>query len=211
MKWSQRYYLFFCKLVNQSNFKSMKYNLSEINEIIRNRRTIFPEQFSERKVHKEIIINLLENARWAPNHGMTQPWYFKIFYREGISKFIEFHSQNINEKFTEEKFEKLKSRAEKSSAIIAIGLRRQVSEKIPEVEEVEAVACAVQNMFLTATAHGIAFYWGTGGLTYSEEMKIFLGLKEKDKCLGLIFLGYPAVEWPKGQRRPVEYFSEWVE
>lgn len=189
----------------------MKYNLSEINEIIRNRRTIFPEQFSQRKVHKEIILNLLENARWAPNHGMTQPWYFKIFFGEGIKKFIEFHSQKLSEKFTNEKFEKLKGRAERASAIIAIGMRRQISEKIPEIEEVEAVACAVQNMFLSATAYGIAFYWGTGGLTYTEEMKKFIGLNEKDKCLGLIFLGYPSVEWPKGQRRPVEYFTEWVE
>lgn len=189
----------------------MQYNLSEINEIIRNRRTIYPEQFSTRKVHKEIIQNLLENARWAPTHGMTQPWFFKIFMGNGLLKFIEFHSQNINEKFTAEKFEKLKSRIEKASAIIAVGMKRQPTEKIPEIEEAEAVACAVQNMFLTATAHGLAFYWGSGGLTYSEEMKSFLGMKEKDKCLGLIFLGYPSIEWPQGQRRPVEYFTEWVE
>lgn len=189
----------------------MKYNLSEINEIIRNRRTIYPEQFSERKVHKEIILNLLENARWAPTHGMTQPWFFKIFYGEGIKKFIDFHSENINDKFDGQKLEKLKGRADKASAIIAIGMRRQATGKIPEIEEVEAVACAVQNMFLTATAHGIAFYWGSGGLTYSEEMKNFLGLKSIDQCLGLIFLGYPSIEWPKGQRRPVEYYTEWVE
>lgn len=189
----------------------MKYNLSEINEIIRNRRTIYPEQFSSRSVPKEIILNLLENARWAPTHGLTQPWHFKIFFGNGILKFIQFHATHTNEKFTTEKFEKFKSRAEKASGIIAICMRRQASEKIPEVEEIEAVACAVENMFLTATAYGIAFYWGSGGLTYSTELKEFLGLKEKDKCLGLIFLGYPAIEWPKGQRKPVEYFSEWIE
>lgn len=189
----------------------MQYNLSEINEIIRNRRTIYPEQFSERKVHKEIILNLLENARWAPTHGMTQPWFFKIFFDEGKKKFVEFHSQNIDEKFNPEKFEKLKSRAERVSAIIAICMKRQPTEKIPEIEEVEAVACAVQNMFLTATAHGIAFYWGSGGLTYTDKMKIFLGLKDKDKCLGFIFLGYPAVKPPMGQRKPMEYYTEWVE
>ncbi len=189
----------------------MKYNLSEINEIIRNRRTIYPEQFSLRKVPKEIINALLENARWAPNHGLTQPWFFKIFYGEGIKKFIQFHSASLTDKFDSQKFEKLKQRAEKTSAIIAICMKRKPAEKFPEIEDVESVACAVQNMFLTATAYGLAFYWGTGGLTYTPEMQNFLGLREKDKCLGLIFLGYPAVEWPKGQRRPVEYYSEWVE
>lgn len=189
----------------------MQYNLSEINDLIRSRRTIYPEQFSERKVHKEIILNLLENARWAPTHGLTQPWFFKIFCNEGKKKFVDFHRQNINEKFNQQKFEKLKSRAERASAIIAVCMKRQETEKIPEIEEVEAVACAVQNMFLTATAHGIAFYWGSGGLTYSEEMKNFLGLKNKDKCLGFIFLGYPSEKLQKSQRRPVEYYTEWVE
>ena len=193
------------------NCTKMQHNLSEINEIIRHRRTVYPEQFSERKVHKEIILNLLENARWAPTHGLTQPWFFKIFFGNGIKKIVDFHSQNINEKFNQQKFEKLKSRAEKASAIIAVCMKRQETEKIPEIEEVEAVACAVQNMFLTATAHGIGFYWGSGGLTYSEKMKYFLKLKEKDKCLGFIFLGYPSVKPQQGQRKPLEYYTEWVE
>lgn len=189
----------------------MKTYTGEINEIIRHRRTIYPEQFSEKKVPKEFILNLLENARWAPNHGMTQPWHFKVFYEKGIRKFVDFHAQNLNEKFTQEKFVKFKDRAEKTSAIIAVCMRRQATGKIPEIEEIEAVACAVQNMFLTASASGIGFYWGSGALTYSGEMKTFLGLGENDKCLGMIFLGYPSGGWPDGHRRPVENFTDWVE
>jgi len=71
------------------------------------------------------------------------------------------------------------------------------------------VACAVQNMYLTATACGLGAYWSTGGMTYSPEMKLFLGLGENDKCIGFFYVGYPAIEWPKSQRRPVEYFTEW--
>lgn len=189
----------------------MDFDLSEVNKLIRSRRTIYPEQFSAKQVSKDIILELLENARWAPTHGLTQPWLFKIFFGKGLKTYIDFHSHNITMKFDREKFEKLKSRAEKASAIICIGMRRQASEKIREIEEVEAVACAVQNMFLTATAHGLAFYWGSGALTYSGEMKNFLGLGQKDQCLGSIFIGYPAVEWPASHRKPIESFSDWVE
>ena len=34
---------------------ALRFNLSEVNELIRSRRTIYPEQFSTRKVHKEQI------------------------------------------------------------------------------------------------------------------------------------------------------------
>ena len=57
----------------------MRYNLSEITELIRNRRTIYPEQFSDRKVHLEQIELILNNAQWAPTHGNTQPWRFVVF------------------------------------------------------------------------------------------------------------------------------------
>ena len=71
----------------------MKYNVSEIIEVIKNRRSIRPPQFSDRKVHKEQIETLLESARWAPTHGETQPWRFTVFMGDGIKKFSEFHSE----------------------------------------------------------------------------------------------------------------------
>ena len=42
-------------------------------------------------------------------------------------------------------------------------------------------------------------------------MNTFLKLKEKDKCLGVLYLGYPSIEWPKGQRKPIEYITDWNE
>jgi hypothetical protein len=40
-------------------------------------------------------------------------------------------------------------------------------------------------------------------------MNEFLGFSEKDKCLGLFYLGYPAFEWPESHRKPLEYNTEW--
>lgn len=193
----------------------MKYNLSEITEIIKNRRTIYPEDFSDRKVHREIVERLLNNAIWAPTHGMTQPWRFKVFMGEAIprlaNQLAEMYKQTTPpEKFLEKKYNNFKERPLKSTVVIAVCMERQETEKIKEIEEIEAVACAVQNMHLTCTAYGLGAYWSTGGATYSDEMKSFLGLKPKDKCLGFFYVGYPNIEWPKSSRKPIEYVTEWI-
>lgn len=193
----------------------MRYNVSEISGVIRDRRTIKPEQFSARKVHRELIEALLDNARWAPTHGLTQPWYFKIFTEAGLQLLGDFQAATYQANtpeaaFKPAKHEKLGSRPLLASAVIAICMKRQKTEKIPEVEEIAAVACAVQNMQLTAAAYGLGTYWGSGAISYSEEMKTFLGLGAKDRCLGFLYVGYPAGEWPKGQRRPQEYYTDWV-
>ncbi|MGD1844540.1 MAG: nitroreductase [Salibacteraceae bacterium] len=194
----------------------MKYNLSEINDVIRNRRSIYPEQYSERKVHREMVEVLLKNACWAPTHKMTQPWYFKVFMGEGIQKLATFQAETYKaitpeEKFVERKYRKLQERPLKASAIIAICMKRDPKESVPEVEEVMSVACAVQNMYLTATTYGLGGYWSTGGLTFKDEMKAFLELGEKDRCLGFFYVGYPDIPWPKGQRRHLQYYTDWVE
>ncbi|MDA9563595.1 nitroreductase [Flavobacteriales bacterium] len=193
----------------------MKYNLSEITEVIQNRRSIYPKDFSQRKVHREMIEKMLDNARWAPTHGLTQPWLFRVFMGEGLNKLAAFHADTYKaitpaDQFLERKYEKLSANVMRSSAVIALCMKRQEIEKIPEIEEIEAVACATQNMHLTATAYGLGAYWSTGGLTYSQEMKTFLELEDKDKCLGLFYVGYPDVDWPKSQRQPIEYYTEWV-
>lgn len=204
------------KLLCGSLNLKMKYNLSEITSVIRDRRTVYPEQFSDRKVHKEIIENILNNAIWAPTHGMTQPWRFKVFTGAGIERLGVFQAnhykeKNTGEQFDNEKYEKFLNRPKLAQAVIAICMERQSSEKIPEIEEVEAVACAVQNMYLTCTAYGIGAYWGSGGATYSNEMKKFLKLNSKDSCLGFFYIGYPSIEWPKSHRKPIEYVTEWIE
>lgn len=193
----------------------MKYNLSEITEVIKNRRSIFPEQFNDRKVAREMIEKMLNNAIWAPTHGMTQPWRFKVFMEDGLKKLSKnlsrlYKETSTPEKFMQSKFDNFTNRPLVSSAVIAICMERQDTEKIKEIEEIEAVACAVQNMHLTATAYGLACYWSTGGATYTEEMKTFLGIREKDKCLGFFYIGYPAIEWPKASRKPIEYVTEWI-
>ncbi|MCB1087473.1 MAG: nitroreductase family protein, partial [Verrucomicrobiae bacterium] len=100
-----------------------------------------------------------------------------------------------------DKLEKLGSQPLQAPVVIAIGMKRQPGAKIPEIEEIEAVACAVQNMHLTASAIGLAGAWLTPPIVYSDEMRDWLGLEPGDLCLGLFYLGWPkSEEWPETAR-----------
>jgi len=97
-----------------------------------------------------------------------------------------------------------------SSHIIAVGMKRDSKKSIPEIEESGAVFCAIQNMYLTATAYGIGAYLSTGGITYFEEGKEFFGLEKEDKLLGFFHIGVPKIAWPTGKRKPVEEKIKWI-
>lgn len=193
----------------------MKYNLSEITQLIKDRRTIYPEQYSERKVLKDQIETILNNALWAPTHGNTQPWRFKVFMseesRKALSdKLVNLYLENTPaEKQNEMKIAKITNRPLKSSVVIALVVKRDEKEKISEEDEMMAVACAVQNMYLTCTAYGLGGFWSTPGISRLDEFKTFLEIGDKDRCIGLFYIGYPEIEWPKAHRKPLEYVTEW--
>ncbi|MEY4573373.1 MAG: hypothetical protein RLZ10_2657, partial [Bacteroidota bacterium] len=101
----------------------MRYNLSEITELIRNRRTIYPEQFSDRKIHREQIELILTNAQWAPTHGNTQPWRFVVFTDEAKQTLSDFLAKTYLEvtpveKQNDMKLAKMLKRPLLSSAVI---------------------------------------------------------------------------------------------
>jgi len=194
----------------------MKYNLSEVTEVIRNRRSVYPESYTSRVVHPEIVEDVLNNAIWAPTHGMVQPWRFMVFTGEGVKragKELERIYQEVvqEDKWSQRKLDKLKARSESISVLVFICMTPDGNTTIPEIENVSAVACAVQNMYLTCTAYGLGRYWSSPKYVYSTEMNDFLGLEDEDKCLGMFYMGYPEGEWPKSHRKPLEYVAEWFD
>jgi len=187
------------------------------NELLRSRRSIYPPLYSGEEVPQAVIEQMLENANWAPTHGLTEPWRFVVFSRNGLKKLADFQAElyrkvyTAQNKFDEKKYQKLQENPLLCSHIIAIGMKRDAKGKIPEIEEIEATACAVQNMYLTATAYRVGCYWGTGGVTYLEEAKSFFGLEAEDKLLGFLYIGMPKEgKWPEGRRKPVIDKVQWV-
>ena len=71
----------------------MNFNAEEINHLIRSRRSIFPKDYTGAIVPDSVITQMLENANWAPNHKLTEPWRFTVFSGAGLKKLATFQSE----------------------------------------------------------------------------------------------------------------------
>ncbi|WP_420384734.1 nitroreductase family protein [Roseivirga sp.] len=190
---------------------------SQVSELIRSRRSIYPAQYTSERVDDDIIREMLENANWAPTHKLTEPWRFVVFKGEGLQKLATFQSElykKVSQQkgtFKEGTYDKLAAKPLMASHVIGIGMKRDEKGFVPEEEELASVAMAVQNMYLTATAHGVGCYWGSGGVTYYEEAKEFFGLGPNDKFLGFLFVGTVKEGFAaQGRRKPIEEKVTWV-
>ncbi len=193
-----------------------KFDTQELNQLISYRRAIYPVSFSKERVDDAVVEQMLENANWAPTHARTEPWRFSVFSDNGLKTLADFQAALYRELATKEgtfkegKYQKLQDTPLLCSHIISIGMHRHPKEKVPEIEEAESVACAVQNMWLTASAYGIGCYWGSGGITYRPEALSFFGLEPQDQLLGFLYLGIPKGNWPEGHRSPIADKIRWV-
>lgn len=165
-----------------------------LKDLIERRRNVKPSFFTGEVIPDSDVLAILNTANWAPTHGYTEPWRFVVFSGNAIADFANFQSKlyeslTPNERFEERKFAKLKEIPLLASHIIAIAVSPVLKSKIPLIEEIVATSCAVQNMLLTAASKSIAVHWTSGGMTYTEEMKSFLGCKTKDLILGFLYLG----------------------
>ena len=192
------------------------FNSKEFNSLIRARRSVFPNNFTGERVDDAIVKQLLENASWAPTHKLTEPWRFIVFAGDGLKKLASFQSECYKrvtqEKgtFNEMKYEGLKLKPMESSHVIAVGMKRDDKKSVPEWEEMGAVFCAIENIYLTATAYGIGCYLSTGGVTNFEEAKSFFGLGSEDKLLGFIHVGIPKNLAGTSKRNPIEEKTKWI-
>ena len=187
------------------------------NVLIKNRRSVFQQQYTGEKVDDAIVKQMLENANWAPTHKLTEPWRFVVFTGEGLKKLATLQSDlykrltTADGSYKEDRYQNLLTKPSLSSHIIVIGMKRDEKKSVPEVEEIGAVFCAIENMYLTAIAYGIGGYLSTGGITYFEEAKELFGLDKEDKLLGFFHVGHVKNTLPEGRRRPLEEKITWVE
>jgi nitroreductase len=189
-------------------------DIQELNELIRKRRSVFPNMYAGTPIDKTAIETILENANWAPSHRLTEPWRFRVIKGKGLERLSEFLSNfykihTADADFSEKKYEKTKRKPLQCACVIAICMFRDPGARVPEWEEIAAVACAVQNMWLTASALGIGAYWSSPSAIHMASD--FLELEDGEKCLGFFYMGnYEGPEVP-GKRGSVEAKIKWLE
>lgn len=194
-------------------------DLVTITQVVRARRSIKPTAMdTDRAVPRPLLETLFENATWAPTHGITEPWHFTIFCgnsRRELANTLQtlYQKQTPTAEFRPDKFEKLGRNPLLAPVVAAIGVTPGSNPKIPEIEEIEAVACAVQNIHLTAAAAGLGAFWSSPPVTAHPGFVDYLGLPQTGRCLGLLYLGWPKDDSspPNSKRRPASEKTTWRE
>lgn len=183
-------------------------------DLIRQRRSISPEHFIQKDIPIDLLKDVLSTAIYAPNHKKTQPWRFKILRRNKKNELSVFLSNQYKlntkeEDFNEIKFRKAGEKAILSNCVILLCLERSPSNVIPEWEETAALACAVQNIWLSCTALGIGAYWSTPSAIH--KMKEFITLQETEECLGIFYCGWSNFQAAPYDRKSVSDICSWYE
>ncbi len=189
-----------------------------LNQLIRERRSTYPVHFdSSRKIDNALIAEMLETAIWAPSHGLTQPWAFRVFHGNGIRDFFlklrEIYLEiTPAEKVKAGKSDKYEEKINQVSHVIAVCMIRDPGRKYPELEEIVATACVLENIYLCIQAYGLAGYLSTGDVCYTRQIREYLNLGPEDLCLGFFQLGFPKpdINRPVRKRIPASEKTIWI-
>ncbi|PRB05672.1 nitroreductase [Chryseobacterium sp. MYb7] len=165
-------------------------NASILKEIIEQRRSIFPKDYTDTEISQEVVEEIVNSATFAPNHKRTKPWRFKIFKGEEKAQLASemqaiYKAITPEQLFLEKKYADIGFKINKANVVVSIVVN--FSGMVPEWEEIAATSMAVQNMYLTCTANNIGCYWSSPKIV--EELKDSLIIEENQQCLGLFYMG----------------------
>lgn len=165
----------------------------ELEEAIRGRRT--HKVYGSEPVDRETLTELLELARWAPNHHLTEPWRFRVLGPESLAALKEASGPE--------------SGAKLDRAPTLICASRKVSDDPVEAEEdLLSVGCAIYAVLLGAHARGLVAYWRTPETLRTAEGARAVGIEDDERFVGLIYLG-PArqAQQPPDRHEPDQYVT----
>ncbi|MGF1925106.1 MAG: nitroreductase family protein [Bacteroidia bacterium] len=190
----------------------MNNNFDTLSKIIKSRRSIFPGSYIAKEIPRDTIEKLLEHANYAPTHKLTQPWRFVVIRKEAKTRLGEtlgkLYREKIGDKFLQKKFDSFAQKAGQADCILAINIQFH-PDKVPNWEEIAAVACSVQNIALIAETLGIGGYWSSPPLI--DHLGSFLDLKDHERCFGLFYMGYHHEEQREASRTPMADKIRWLE
>ncbi len=165
---------------------------------------------------KEKIERMLEAATFAPNHHEVEPWRFFVLAGSARQELGALMAQLLSEKLPETDSEKSQAALTKernkplrAPVLIVVASVQPQQPKVKDIENVEAVSAAVQNMLLVAEEEGLAAIWRTGDPVYDRRVKAHFGLESHEHIVAVVYVGYPAVPRPERFPGPYQQKTEW--
>ncbi|MDQ0271857.1 nitroreductase family protein [Cytobacillus purgationiresistens] len=167
----------------------MGFDSNSIDELIKSRRSI--KKFKPDPVSVDEIVELLEVAKWAPNHKLTEPWRFLLYSGDGKEKFIQAYSQSqaLKDGSIPDKAEK-KSEYFRSIPLHLVVVMPEDPRQKTWDEDYGAVSALIQNFQLAAWARGIGMIWRTNDWIYNPVFRDAIGVKPGEKVIATLMIGY---------------------
>ncbi|MCH1638945.1 nitroreductase family protein [Paenibacillus timonensis] len=181
----------------------------ELSRVIRERRTV--RRYSQKEITDELILELLDDAVWAPYHSAREPWRFILFKEEGRRTF----ARAVLQTYTREELEQYGESAERDYCDNAVAHLIVVAKEEPRPREAEEalLACAalIQNFQLLAWSRGIGVVWKTNEYNWDPRFRKVVGVRPGEKVVGTLHMGYyPLDKLPKPRpRRRAEHLISW--
>ncbi len=151
----------------------------DVEDAIRSRRT--HKVFAPDPVPREVLDELLELARWAPNHHLTNPWRFRVLGPLALARLKAAAGPEAAAKL------------DRAPTLIAATVVSS-DDPVQEQEDLCATACAVYAVLLSAQGRGLAGYWRTPGVLRTPEGLEALGIPPSEQFVALLHLGWPRQE-----------------
>jgi nitroreductase len=168
----------------------------DVETAIRTRRT--HKAFGPEPLSREEILELLDLARWAPNHNLTAPWRFRVIGPRALARLKEIAGPEGAAKL------------DRAPTLIVASCALS-GDPLQDEEDLHATAVASYIVLLGAHARGLAGYWRTPGLLRAEEGRAAVGLPASERFVGLLHLGRPRQEKEPPERPPVERATEFLD
>ena len=141
--------------------------------------------------------DILDAASRAADHGNLKPWRFKIYEGDARRKVGEVywrHAKSEVEQLSDDKADVFIKKAFRAPAILLVYADIIDHPKVPEFEQLMAVAASSQQVLLGVEALGYAGIWRTGPAVFTDDAKEQLGLEANQQVVGLIYVGTPSVQ-----------------
>ena len=168
----------------------------DVETAIRTRRT--HKAFAPEPLPREEIDELLELARWAPNHHLTAPWRFRVVGPAALER--------LKQAAGPEGAAKL-DRA--PTLIVASSVLS--GDPVQDEEDLHATAVASYIVLLAAHSRGHAGYWRTPALMRTEEGRAAVGLPGEERFVGLLHLGHPRQQQAPPERPAPEQTTVYLD
>lgn len=157
---------------------------TNLQDIIRERRAI-KKGYTDKAVSEQVVRDLLNDAIWAPTHGNRQPWRFVFVDQDNLPSFAKQVSQTYGEEIQENREIYLNE----PNAILVV-IMEEAEMKKQSDENFGAVASMIQNFWLLAWEQKLGVVWKTNPHIYDPEVEKILDVKENERIIGFIHLGY---------------------